>query len=212
MPLRVVDDEAIFLAIGDVHVAVVGIDGDAVDHAEVALAGMVAEPLIDELAVLVEVQDARGADVVGRRLVGVVGALVRVALADIDVAVRREREVQRLPEQPLSLRFVPVAALPLTPIVIRSFPSGLSFITVSPFSSQIQMLSSASMAMPCALFWWPITSSPIVANQLVVLIELEQLRLPGGVALKGEQMPLRIDRDRRDAAAALRAAQTDTRR
>ena len=41
------------------------------------------------------------------------------------------------------------------------------------------------------------------ANQLVMLVELEELRRAGGVALKREQMSLRVDRDRRDAAAAL---------
>ena len=90
---------------------------------------------------------------------------------------------------------------PRTPIVIRSFPSGLSFITVSPFSSQIQMLSSASIAMPCALFWWPITLIANGANQLVILVELEQLRVAGGVPLKGEQVSFRIDRNRGDTAS-----------
>ena len=49
---------------------------------------------------------------------------------------------------------------------MSSFPSGLSFMTVSPFSSQIQMLSSASTAMPCALFWCPMTSSPMARTSL----------------------------------------------
>ena len=45
------------------------------------------------------------------------------------------------------------------------------------------------------------------AHELVVLVELEQLRLAGGVALKREQVPLRIDRDGRDAAAAFRQSE-----
>src|SRR5579883_3097712 len=39
------------------------------------------------------------------------------------------------------------------------------------------------------------------ANQLVILIELKQLRFPGRVALKSEEMPFRIDGYRRDAAS-----------
>ena len=93
LAICVVDDESIFLPIGDIHVAVVGVDGNPVDHAEVPLAGMVAKPLIDEFAVLIEMQHARGADLVRRRFVGVVGTLVRVTLADIDIAVCRERQV-----------------------------------------------------------------------------------------------------------------------
>ena len=40
---------------------------------------------------------------------------------------------------------------PLSPMVIRSLPSGLSFITVALFAAVIQTLSSASTAMPWAL-------------------------------------------------------------
>ena len=124
-------------------------------RAELSLSHLVAVPLIDELAVLVEVNDPRGADVVGRVVrIGVVGALVRVPLADVDVAVRSEGDHHRLPEQPLSFGFVPIApAAALAPIVSSSLPSGLIFITVAPFAAVIQTLSSASTAMPCALSW-----------------------------------------------------------
>src|SRR2546422_486736 len=87
--------------VAGVHVAVVGVDCNPVHHAEVALAGMVAEPLVDELSVLVQMEYARGADLVRRRSIGVVGTLVRVSLGDVDVPVRREGEVERLPEEPL---------------------------------------------------------------------------------------------------------------
>src|SRR5262245_19400255 len=66
LSVRVVDEEPVFLAIADVDVAVGGIDRDAMDHAEVSLAGVVAEPLVDEFAVLVEVQNPRGAALVRR--------------------------------------------------------------------------------------------------------------------------------------------------
>jgi len=56
------------------------------------------------------------------------------------------------------------------------------------------------MAMPCALLWWPITSSLIVADRLVILVELKQLWFPGGVAPEGEEVLCRIKNDGRDSA------------
>src|SRR5262249_54929920 len=62
----VVDDETVFLAVADVDLAVRRVDRDRVNHAEVALARVVPEPLVDELAVPVQVNHARGADPVRR--------------------------------------------------------------------------------------------------------------------------------------------------
>ena len=57
--------------------------------------------------------------------IDVIGALVGMALADIDIAVRREGEHHRLPQQPLALGFVPVAAMRLrTPMVLSNFALG----------------------------------------------------------------------------------------
>src|SRR5262245_32637070 len=82
-------------------------------RAELSLAYLVAEPLIDELAVLAEMNDPRGPHVIGGVIgLGVVRALVRVTFADIDVAVWRERHHQRLPEKTLSFRVVPIATTP----------------------------------------------------------------------------------------------------
>src|SRR6266581_1898016 len=39
------------------------------------------------------------------------------------------------------------------------------------------------------------------ADQLVILIEVEKLRFAGGVALEGEQVSFRVERDGRDATA-----------
>ncbi len=205
--MRVIHDETVFLSIADIHVAVVGIHGDAVDHAEVALPRMIAEPLIDELAVLVEMQDPRGADAVRRRLVDVVRALVRMTFADIDIAVRREREMQRLPEQPLSLRLVPIASLPADADRHQQFP----------LRAQLHHRVAVLVADPDvvlgvdrhAVRFVLVTDDVFAdgAHELVALVELEQLRLAGGVALKREQMSLRIDRDRRDAATAFRQSE-----
>src|SRR4030095_6378553 len=101
---RRVDDEAILFTIADPDVAVGRIDGEAMDHADLSLPDAVAVPLIDDPAGLIEVDDARRADGVRRiARVGVVGALVRVLLGDVDVAGTRGRHVERLPEEPLSL-------------------------------------------------------------------------------------------------------------
>jgi hypothetical protein len=54
-----IDDDAVLLAVADVHVAVIGIDGDPMDHTEVSLPGVVAKPFLDEFAVLIEVPDTR---------------------------------------------------------------------------------------------------------------------------------------------------------
>src|SRR5205085_7458625 len=106
-----IDNDAIFLTVADIDIAGFGIDGKTMGHGELALADRIAEPLVDELAILVQVQDARGAVIVGGiAAVGVVGALMAMALGDIDVAPGIERDHQGLPQQPLSLGFVPVAA------------------------------------------------------------------------------------------------------
>src|SRR5262249_45404791 len=92
-----VDDDAVLFAVSYIDIAVVGIDGDSVDHAEMSLASVIAEPLADKLAVLIKVQNPRGAAAVGAGFTGVIGAFVRVTHANIDVAVRSECQVQGLP-------------------------------------------------------------------------------------------------------------------
>ena len=174
--------------------------------------GMVAEPLVDELAVLVQMQHARGADVVGRRFVGVVGTLVRVTLADIDVAIRSESEVQRLPEQPLSLGFIPVAALPLHADRHQELSLGTEFhhrVAVLVADPDV-VLRVDGHAVRLVLMADHVLADG--ANQLVILVELEQLRFSGGVALKGEQVAFELMATADDTAVALRAKRTDTRR
>src|SRR5438046_10332125 len=69
----------------------------------------IAVPLVNEFAILIEVNYACGAHFVRRREIDVVGALVRMTLEDIDTAIRSEIEHHRLPDTPLSLRFIPIA-------------------------------------------------------------------------------------------------------
>src|SRR5579864_6923805 len=109
LPVGGINDKTIFLTVAQPHVAGLGIDGDAMDHAEFSLSDAVAIPLIDKFAVLVEVDYARGADVVGRITgIGVIGALVRMTLSDVDIAIGSEGKVEGLPEKPLSLGLVPI--------------------------------------------------------------------------------------------------------
>src|SRR5262249_17998236 len=61
-----INDDAVFLAVAHPDVAVGRIDGEAMRRAELPLPHLIAVPLIDELAVLVETHDPRGAKVVGR--------------------------------------------------------------------------------------------------------------------------------------------------
>src|SRR5678815_4971614 len=75
---------------------------------EFSWACAVAVPLIDKFAILVEVNYARGAYSIGRREIDVIGTLVRMALEDIDVAIRREIEVHWLLDEPLSVGFLPI--------------------------------------------------------------------------------------------------------
>jgi len=89
------------------------IDGEPVRRAEFSRSDLVAVPLADEFAVLVDADDPRRADGVGGIIrIGVVGTLVRVPLADVDVAVRREGDHHRLPQQSSSFGFVPVPSAP----------------------------------------------------------------------------------------------------
>ena len=93
-----VDDDSILLAVADPDVAVCGIDGESMNRIEFSLADTVAIPLVDEFAVLIQMDDARRADIVGRIVgIGIIGALVRMTLADIDIAVPSEGDHHRLP-------------------------------------------------------------------------------------------------------------------
>ena len=123
-------------------------------------------------------------------------------LADIDVAVRREREMQRLPQEPLAPRLVPVAALSpdanrhQEPALRTELHHGVAVLVANPHV----VLGVDGHPVRLVLM-----ADHLVANradQRVVLVELEQLRPALGIPLKGVQMPLRVDRDGRDTAAA----------
>src|SRR5579872_4934205 len=109
--ISVIDDDPILLAVANINVAVVGIDGQAMHHAEVSRSGAVAKPLLDEFAVLIEAQDACRTTLVSRRFIGVIGALVGVTHANVNIPIPAEGDGQRLPEEPLPGGLIPVAAM-----------------------------------------------------------------------------------------------------
>src|SRR5579883_140947 len=97
-PSPVINHDAILLAIADINISVARIHGDRVRHTEVPRPGTVPEPLRNELAVLVQPKYARRTAHVCRRPIGVVGTLVGVPHRDVNVAIGRERHLQRLPQ------------------------------------------------------------------------------------------------------------------
>ena len=132
-----IDDDPILLAVADPDIAVVGIDGEPVGRAEFSLPDLVAVPLIDELAVLVEVDDPRRADVVGRDRPN----RCRWGSRSHDPRRYRHRRSARTPPSPAATAAAVLwlrssrRGVPRAPIVISSLPSGLIFITVAPFAA-----------------------------------------------------------------------------
>src|SRR6202012_1809541 len=117
-----INHQEILLAVADPDIAIAWIHRNAMRHAELALAHAVAEPLVHELAGTVQMDDPRGADIVGGTArVRIVGAFVGMTLGDIDVPFTREGDHHGLPQQPLTLGFVPIAALPLGPYGFEAF-------------------------------------------------------------------------------------------
>ena len=109
-----IDHDAILLAVADPHIAILGVDGEAMSGIELALAHFIAEPLADKLAVLGQVDDPRHAfDIGGVGAVDIVGTFIGVAFGDVDVATGGKGQHHRLPQQALPLVFDPVAAMTL---------------------------------------------------------------------------------------------------
>src|SRR6185437_16417835 len=106
-----VNHQAILFTVADPDVAILRVYGHAVRHAELALADAVAEPLIDELAGPVQVDDAGRTDIAGRISgIGIVRAFIGMAFRDEHIAFAREGDHHGLPQEPLALGFIPVAA------------------------------------------------------------------------------------------------------
>src|SRR5262245_54146476 len=111
--------------------------------------------------------------------------------------------MQRLPQQALSLGFVPVAALPSDANRHQQLALGTELHhRVAVLVADPHVVVGVDRH-PVRLVLMADDVVAEGADQLVVLIELEQLRLASGVALEGVEMSLRIDCDRGDAAAAL---------
>src|SRR6185437_1190374 len=86
------------------------VNGDRMRGIEAGLANSIAIPLIDELAVLVEVNDTRRSLVVGGvGRIHIVRAFIAMTFGDEDVVMGPDRDVQGLPQQPLVPALDPVA-------------------------------------------------------------------------------------------------------
>ena len=198
-----VDDDAIFLAVANPDIAVCRIDGEPMGRAEFSLAHLVAVPLIDELAVLVDTDDPRGADIVGGIIgIGIVWTLVGVTLPDVYVAVRSERHHHRLPQKPLSFRFIPIASA--SPLADRQ--NWLAVRTDFHHRGSGRrgdpdiVLGIDGHAVRLFLIAEDVLTN--LKDDFVIRIELEQLRFSTLGALKDPEVSLRIEGDRRHAAKA----------
>ena len=61
-----IDDDTILLAVANPDITVCGVNGQPMDRVEFSLSDTVAVPLIDEFAALIEMDDARDAQIIGR--------------------------------------------------------------------------------------------------------------------------------------------------
>ena len=125
-----------------------------------------------------------------------------MTLADIDIAVRSEGDHHRLPQQPLSFGFIPIP--PASPLADGQEQLALG--TDLHHRGAVRggdpdiVLGIDGHAVRLVL-----VADHVVADlqdQLVIRIELEQLRLPGVCALKDPEVSFRVEGDRRDTAKA----------
>src|SRR5690242_16944430 len=113
-----------------------------------------------------------------------------MTLTDIDVAVRSEGKVQGLPKKSLSLGFIPVPPVP-------SHSDGHEQL---PFGTYLFHCRTIRVADPdivlrvdCHAVRLFLVANDVLADgadKLVIRVELKQLRLPDGVALKDPKLSL----------------------
>src|SRR2546428_2475616 len=126
-----------------------------------------------------------------------------MTLADVDIATGSEGEVERLPEKPLSVGFIPIA--PFSPhtegyeelALGTEFHHGGAIRVADP---------DVVLCVDCHAVRLVLVADHVIADcaeKLVIRAKLKQLWFPDGIALKDPQVSFRIDRDRRDTAAAL---------
>src|SRR5882757_8265019 len=112
--------------------------------------------------------------------------------------------MQRLPEQALSFCLVPIASLPANADRHQQLSSGadLHHRVAVLIADPNVVLGVDRYAVRLVLVADDVLADG--AHEFVARVELEQLRFAGGVALKREQVSLRVDRDGRYAAPAFR--------
>src|SRR5580692_7365271 len=95
----VIDDDAIIFPVANPYIAVCGIDSGSMGIVEFSRTRRIPKPLIDEFAILVEVNHARGANIVERiSRIDVIGTLVSVTFEDVDVTVGTEVNMGGFPD------------------------------------------------------------------------------------------------------------------
>src|SRR5712691_150390 len=125
-----------------------------------------------------------------------------MTLADIDVTVRSEGDHHRLPEKPLFFGFIPIP--PASPLADceEKLALGTDFHHGGAIRGGNPDIALGIDGHPVRLV---LVAGHVLADlkdQLVIRIELEQLRLPGVCALKGPEISLRVEGDRGDTAKA----------
>src|SRR5579863_356541 len=124
-----------------------------------------------------------------------------MTLADVDIAIRSEGEIQRLPEKPLSLGFVPIP--PVSPHADgpEQLPLGTDFlhgVTVRVADPDI-VLGVDCQAVRLVLVVDDVIAD--CADQFVVPVELKELRFPDGIALEDPKLSFRSDANSRDTTS-----------
>src|SRR6266849_363491 len=127
-----------------------------------------------------------------------------MTLADIDITVRSEGDHHRLPEKPLRFGFIPIP--PASPLADRqeTLALGTDFHHGGPIRGGNPDIVRGIDGHPVRLV---LVAGHVLADlkdQVVIRIELEQLRFPGVCALKGPELSFRVESDRGDTAKAWR--------
>src|ERR1700730_7701794 len=125
-----------------------------------------------------------------------------MTLADIDIAVRSKCDHQRLPQKPLSVRFIPIPP-------VSSHANGHEKLALG---TELHHRGAIRVADPDIVLGIDghavrllLVSDHVLAHlkdELVIPVELEELGFSGGGALKGPEVSFRIEGDRRDTTIA----------
>src|SRR5271163_389382 len=119
-----------------------------------------------------------------------------MTFTDINIAIRREGEVQRLPEKPLSFSFIPIS--PVSPDTKGHEKLALG--TYLLHGGAIRVADpDVVLRVDGHTVGLLLMANDVIADgayHLVILVELKQLRFSDGIALKDPKLALRGDAHR----------------